>query len=76
MTVGEASDINTVLKALAHVDGVSWEAMEKAGRELAKRAHKVLYAGYDAESFSRALAAGQGFRKTGPSRKRPGAPRL
>lgn len=63
MTIGEALAVNTLLKSLANVDGVSWEAMEQAGRELADRANRVLSAGYDASSFSRALARGQGCGK-------------
>ena len=76
MSVGEAIAINTVLQSLANVDGVSWEQMAEAGRFLAHKANKVLAAGYTADSFSRALAAGQGLRKSqGPHKRRGAAPR-
>ena len=70
MNVGEACDVNTVLSALTNEkDSASWDAMEKAGRRLAERAHKVLSSGHDAASFSRALAVGQGFQKSQRPRK-------
>ena len=74
MTIGEACHINTLLQALTNEeDGPSWEDMEKAGRSLAQRAHKVLGAGHDPASFSRALAVGQGLRNQQGPRKPRGA---
>ena len=69
MNIIEAIAVNSLLKSLANVDGVSWETMEAAGRMLAGRAHKVLLAGYDANSFSRALARGQGLARSTPKRR-------
>ncbi len=66
MTVQEAREIDTLLKALANAD-VSWEVMVAAGVWLADRAFKVRVlagasvdeAGYDGARFRRDVEAAQ-----------------